>query len=339
MAIEGDPGARVPEWDAVRGFAVAGVVIAQTWRVTGVPATVSPGVLDPVRHLLAVVAEGCFLPILAFLFGVGFSVLAERAAARGERPWLVLGRRVLALGVLGLLHQVFQPGEALLPYALAGAVILLPATGLPRWCALAGGLVATAGAVLALGDGFGLLPGLFLLGLAAARYGVLERFRERGWLVALVFALALPAAVLAAQWEFRTPYLDLASSAPAVAGLLAGLAYATGLLLVLRTGFGAIVGDVLRPLGRMALTNYLGATALILLADARLHLSASNSYVALLLLACVVVLAQAVVSTGWSRWFVHGPVEWLWRCVTWWEWVPLRRRGPEPAAPLGLHLP
>ncbi|WP_194819626.1 DUF418 domain-containing protein [Nocardia sp. XZ_19_385] len=335
MAGDHDGWARVPELDAVRGFAVGGAVIAQTWRVTGVPATVAPGVLDPMRQLLAVVAEGCFLPIFAVLFGVSFSMVADRATARAEQPWLVLLRRVVALGVLGLVHQLFQPGEALLPYALAGLVILLPAAGLPRWVVLAAGLAATAGAAVLLGDGFGLVPGLFLLGMAGARFRIVEVLRERAWLVAMVFALALPAAVLAGKWEFRTSYLDLASSAPAVAGLLGALAYTTGLLLLLRTSFGELLGAVLRPMGRMALSNYLGATVLILVADALLD---SNSYGALLLLAVAIILLQTVFSALWLRWLRFGPVEWLWRCVTWWEWAPIWQRRPQPAS-LGLpHL-
>ncbi|MEV6275391.1 DUF418 domain-containing protein [Nocardia sp. NPDC051832] len=338
MAADRDGWMRIPELDAVRGFAVGGAVIAQTWQVTGVPGTIAPGVWDPMRRLLGVLAEGCFLPIFAVLFGLTFAMVADTAAARGERAWLVSARRVAALGVLGLLHQLFQPGEALLPYALVGLVVLLPAAALPRWGVLLVGLAATVGAALTLGDGFGLVPGLFLLGMAGARYGVVESLRARPWLVALVFALALPAAVLAGEWEFRTPYLDMASSAPAVAGVLGGLVYATGLLLLLRTGFGAPVGEVLRPMGRMALSNYLGATVLILAADALLRLSDANSYGALLLLAMVIIVTQAVVSTVWLRWLRYGPVEWLWRCVTWWEWVPVWQRPPRSAS-LGLpHL-
>ncbi|MEV0251324.1 DUF418 domain-containing protein [Nocardia sp. NPDC050712] len=320
---------RAPELDALRGLAVAGMVIVQAWHVTGIPATVTPGVLDPLRHVLAVVVEGCFLPIFAFLFGLSFSMLADR-------PWPVLLRRMLALGGLGLIHQVFQPGEALLPYAVAGAVILLPAAGLPRWAVLGAGLAATTGAALLLGDGFGLVPGLFLLGLAAGRFGVVEALRDRAWMPAAAFALALPAAVVAGKWEFRTSYLDLASSAPAIAGLLGALAYATGLLLVLRTGPGALAGELLAPLGRMALTNYLLATALILVAAATLGPSRSNDYAVLLAVSAGIVLVLGGFSALWLRRLSYGPVEWLWRCATWWEWVPMARPRPARAASLGL---
>ncbi|MFI2282496.1 DUF418 domain-containing protein [Nocardia beijingensis] len=317
---------RIQEVDAVRGFALCGMLVVNIWRITDIPATDASGVVLPVRHVLSVVFEGRFFPIFAFLFGIGFALLLDSAAERGERPRLVLIRRLLALGVIGLVHQQFQPGEALLPYALAGLAILLPASALPNWAVLLAGLVGTFGVALALGGGLALTPGLFLLGLATARAGIVDTLDERGWQIAAVFALALPAAIVAGRWEYRTPYLELWSTPSlAVAGLLGALAYVTGLLLLLRVEPGQVLAEVLRPLGRLALTNYVGATAAILLAAPRLGLSGSGSYAAVLGLAVGIIAMQAVCSAVWLRWFEYGPLEWVWRCVTWWTVVPIRR--------------
>ncbi|MEW1736485.1 DUF418 domain-containing protein [Nocardia beijingensis] len=317
---------RIQELDAVRGFALCGMLVVNIWRITDIPATDASGVVLPVRHVLSVVFEGRFFPIFAFLFGIGFALLLDSAAERGERPRLVLIRRLLALGVIGLVHQQFQPGEALLPYALAGLAILLPASALPNWAVLLAGLIGTFGVALALGGGLALTPGLFLLGLATARAGIVDTLDERGWQIAAVFALALPAAIVAGRWEYRTPYLEQWSTPSlAVAGLLGALAYVTGLLLLLRVEPGQVLAEVLRPLGRLALTNYVGATAAILLAAPRLGLSGSGSYAAVLGLAVGIIAMQAVCSAVWLRWFEYGPLEWVWRCVTWWTVVPIRR--------------
>lgn len=317
---------RIQELDAVRGFALCGMLVVNIWRITDIPATDASGVVLPVRHVLSVVFEGRFFPIFAFLFGIGFALLLDSAAERGERPRLVLIRRLLALGVIGLVHQQFQPGEALLPYALAGLAILLPSSALPNWAVLLAGLVGTFGVALALGGGLALTPGLFLLGLTTARAGIVDTLDERGWQIAAVFALALPAAIVAGRWEYRTPYLELWSTPSlAVAGLLGALAYVTGLLLLLRVEPGQVLAEVLRPLGRLALTNYVGATAAILLAAPRLGLSGSGSYAAVLGLAVGIIAMQAVCSAVWLRWFEYGPLEWVWRCVTWWTVVPIRR--------------
>ncbi|MEV0294661.1 DUF418 domain-containing protein [Nocardia sp. NPDC050710] len=328
---------RIPELDAVRGFALCGILVVDIWQITGMSATVSPGVMDSTRHMLSVLFEGRFFPIFSFLFGLGFSLFLDSAAEHTDRPRLVLARRLIALGVLGLVHHQFQPGEALLPYAVVGLVILLPAAELSRWILLTLGLAGTVGVALTLGGGLGLVPGLFLLGMAADRFGIAETLRERTWQLAVVFLLAAPAAVVAAWWEYHVPYLDLlASSAPALAGLLGALAYLTGLLLVLRTAFGEVLSEVLQPMGRMALTNYVGATGLILAADPRLGLAGSTNYELLLLLAASIMVVQVIISSVWLRWFGHGPLEWVWRCLTWWQPVPIRPRGAERADSLGL---
>jgi uncharacterized membrane protein YeiB len=317
---------RIQELDAVRGFALCGILVVDIWRITDMTATDESGVLIPIRHVLSVVFEGRFFPIFSFLFGIGFALLLDNAAERGERPRLVLIRRLLALGVIGAVHQLFQPGEALLPYALAGLVILLPASALPNWVVLVAGLAGTFGVALALGGGLALAPGLFLLGLATARAGIVDTLDERVWQIGAVFALALPAAIVAGMWEYRTPYLELWSTpATAVAGLLGALAYVTGLLLLLRVEPGQVLAEVLRPLGRMALTNYVGATALILLAAPRLGLYGSGDYAPVLGLAVAIILVQAVFSAVWLRLFEYGPLEWVWRCVTWWTVAPIRR--------------
>jgi hypothetical protein len=43
----------------------------------------------------------------------------------------------------------------------------------------------------------------------------------------------------------------------------------------------------------------------------------------------VVVSAQAVLSAYWLRHFRYGPAEWVWRCLTWWRLVPIRKRLPD----------
>ncbi|MGW4739653.1 DUF418 domain-containing protein [Nocardia xishanensis] len=332
------PRERIHELDAVRGFALCGIPVVIIWQMTDMTATVPSGeAMDPLRHALSVLVEGRFFPIFAFLFGLSFALFLDSATERTARPRLVLARRLIALGVLGLVHQRFQPGEALLPYAVAGAVILLPASALPPWLILTAGLVGTVGVALTLGGGLALVPGLFLLGLSAGRYDLVVGLRGRNWQLAAVFALTLPAALVTAVWQWRTTYLDLwTSSIEPIAGLFGALAYVSGLLLVLRTGYFEVLTEVLASMGRMSLTNYMSATALILIAESHLRLGGTTRYPALLGLAAGIVVFQAFVSYLWLSWFRYGPLEWLWRCVTWWRIVPLGKPEPEGVASIGL---
>ncbi|MFE7801287.1 DUF418 domain-containing protein [Nocardia sp. NPDC057440] len=325
---------RIHELDAVRGMALCGILVVDIWQITDMSATVAPGIIDPARHVLSVLFEGRFFPIFSFLFGLSFALFLDSAPRRTDRPRLVLARRLVALGVLGAVHHVFQPGEVLLPYAIVGLVILLPAAGLPRWILLLAGAAGTVGVALTLGGGLAMVPGLFLLGLAADRFGILDQLRDRGWLLALAFAASVPAAVFAGMWEFRTPYLELWTSVAApVAGLLGALAYSTGFLLFLRTDTGEVCSEVLEPMGRMALTNYVSATALILVADPWLGLSGSTRYGSLLGSVAAIILVQALFSSYWLRWFRYGPIEWIWRCLTWWQLVPNLRTREERRQP------
>ncbi|WP_036528900.1 DUF418 domain-containing protein [Nocardia sp. CNY236] len=322
---------RIDEWDVARGFALCGILAVDSWRITGLATTDEWGVILPARHVLAVVFEGRFLPIFSFLFGLGFAVLLDRAVERSGRPRLVLARYLIALGVLGVVVQQVQPRAILLPHALVGLLMLLPAVTLPGWMVAVAGVVGTAGVASTFGGELALVPGVCLLGMASARFGLANVLRAGRWRIGGVFLVALPAAVVASTWESRTANLELWSGpTTAVAATLGALAYSTGLLLLLRSEPGQVLAEVLRPLGRMTVTNYVGGTVTIVLIAPHLKLSGSSDYATPLGLAVGVVLGLVLVSALWLRVFAYGPLEWAWRCLTWWTvgafW---RSRKPE----------
>jgi uncharacterized protein len=82
---------------------------------------------------------------------------------------------------------------------------------------------------------------------------------------------------------------------------------------------------VFGPLGRMALTNYLGATVAVLAVAAVVGHPERWSTKAVLVLVGAVLAAQWVFSTLWLRGFRQGPLEWLWRWATWAHRPALRR--------------
>jgi uncharacterized membrane protein YeiB len=103
------------------------------------------------------------------------------------------------------------------------------------------------------------------------------------------------------------------------------VAYATGLLLVLPTPLGRWFAPTVEALGRMALTNYLTATLLILGLGTLLGLRESAAWPTMLGLAAAILVLQALWSRWWLARFRYGPLEWAWRCVTWWRCVDPRR--------------
>ena len=327
---------RIDALDVVRGFALCGILLVNigpiTWMGYNVPAEERTGAAVP-ELWLHMLVDGRFFPIFSFLFGVGFAMFLDSAATRHARPRLLLVRRLAALAVFGGVHYLGQPGEALLPYAVFGLLVLLPASYLPRAVVLAGGVAGSAAALALFGGGLALTPGVFLLGMAVAQYRVPQRLDgATGW-VALAFALFTAASVPAALWHWSDVENTGFNTSGGVAGLLMAGAYVTGLCLLLRTPLRGALQALFAPLGRLALTNYLTATVLVLIAGWALDFPSAEQWGALFAVAGGVLAAQWVFSVLWLRTFRYGPLEWVWRCVTWWELVPLRRGAQSPAAP------
>src|SRR5690606_37323632 len=297
---------RIEALDVLRGFALCGILLVNIGPVTGMgyDAVEAGRISGPAAPelWLHMLVDGRFFPIFSFLFGIGFAIFLDSAAGRHPRPRLLLLRRLAALGLLGALHQTLHPGEALLPYAVFGLLVLVPASFLPPWAVLAGGAAGAVAGVTAVHGGMLLIPGMFLLGMAAARYRVPQRLDRLTGRVGIAFAL------------------------------FAAAADTTGLSLIMRTPPAGALHRLFAPLGRMALTNYITATPVVLAAGWALDFSAQDRWGALFALAAAVLAAQWVFSVLWLRAFRYGPLEWAWRCVTWWRPVPLRREA-RPAAP------
>ncbi|ACZ89286.1 DUF418 domain-containing protein [Streptosporangium roseum] len=309
---------RLHELDALRGFAVCGIMLVNTWQHTreqlGAPDR------NAVDWAIDNLLQSRFYPIFSFLFGLSFVLFLRSAAERTDHPRVVLLRRLAVLACFGLVHQLVNPGEVLLPYAIFGVLVLLPASFLPRPAVPVLGLAVTAWAVHE-GGGMKLIPGLFLLGMAVMEYPPPE------WLLPPSFAVSAVLAVGLGYLWIRTlddPGLFYRGTYPA-AGLAAAVAYCTGLLLLLRSRPRDALLAVLAPLGRMALTNYLVSTAVILLALPLL--TADPTRIAGVLLSAGVLALQVVLSRKWLARFRYGPLEWLWRRLTWMEAAPNRRIG------------
>ncbi|MGV9775896.1 DUF418 domain-containing protein [Streptosporangium sp. NPDC003464] len=307
---------RLHELDALRGFAVCGIMLVNTWQHTRENLTAPED--TAVDWMIDNLLQSRFYPIFSFLFGLSFVLFLRSAAGRTDHPRLVLLRRLAVLACFGLVHQLVNPGEVLLPYAIFGALVLLPVSCLPRPAALALGVAVTAWAVHE-GGGTKLIPGLFLLGMAMMEYPPPE------WLLAPVFAGACVLAVILGYLWARTAVdhtLFYRGTYPA-AGLAAAVAYCTGLLLLLRTRAREALLAALSPLGRMALTNYLVSTLVILAALPLL--TADPTRITGVLLAAAVLALQVVFSRAWLARFRYGPLEWAWRRLTWMEPMPNRR--------------
>jgi uncharacterized protein len=84
---------------------------------------------------------------------------------------------------------------------------------------------------------------------------------------------------------------------------------------------------VLAPMGRMALTNYLMQTviAILLFTGVGLGWGSHVSAITFEALAFAVFVVQVLWSRWWLSRFQFGPMEWLWRSLTYGRVMPMRR--------------
>ncbi|MEV7005480.1 DUF418 domain-containing protein [Streptosporangium sp. NPDC051022] len=308
---------RIAALDVIRGFALCGILLANVQPIANAGRTVVlEGQASPADAWPGLFVDQRFYPIFSLLFGVGFSLLLNSAGERTARPRLLLTRRLLALLAMGLAHHLLLwEGDILAVYALVGLVVLLPSTWLPRWAVAGLAVVLLAGALALAAGPFSLVPGLFLLGSALTRYGVTDRI-ERSTRVPATLGLLLAVLAVPVVWlQVGEVRLTLTLT---LAGLLIAGAYVCGMLVLLRTPLRPVLETVFAPLGRMALTNYLTATVLVL-AAARLVGGVPHEWstATVLTIAGIILAVQWTWSTLWLNRYRQGPIEWLWRWITW----------------------
>lgn len=120
--------------DALRGFALLGIVIANfpefslyTFMSAEDVAALPFSTADRwSRYLLYLFIDGKFYTIFSLLFGIGFSIILENVTRRGGNAMSVFYRRMIVLAFIGLLHLLFiWSGDILLLYALLGMILPL----------------------------------------------------------------------------------------------------------------------------------------------------------------------------------------------------------------------
>jgi uncharacterized protein len=87
------------------------------------------------------------------------------------------------------------------------------------------------------------------------------------------------------------------------------------------------LGSRFAAAGRMAFSNYLGTSFLMMFVfhGWALGLFAQLHRIELLFVVIAVWAGMLLWSKAWLAHHRYGPLEWLWRCLTYWKLFPLRR--------------
>ncbi|MHA2890470.1 DUF418 domain-containing protein [Bacillus cereus] len=337
---------RIDILDYLRGFALIGILMINITNLLNLKSPVSNSMDEYYQRFLYLFVEGHFYTIFTFLFGIGFYIFITRAKEKGANAYLLFIRRLIVLFIMGYIHSIFHPGEALASYAIYG-FILLPFYKIKRQINLIIGVLGISGAIGAIffadeSKDLLIVP-LFLLGLTAGQYRIFENISKniRAYKIFTIIAAVFAVIGLVFQYMHIPPVISGMIIAGAVrsdmqasnlflqVGIVQGLfvsAFYIGILVILlQNNWVQKLFCPLKYYGRMALTNYISQTALVLIVGYLFQRIGTYSYFCTLFVCIGIYIIQILFSMIWLRFFRMGPLEYIWRILTYWKLIPIRR--------------
>lgn len=178
---------------------------------------------------------------------------------------------------------------------------------------------------------------MFLLGLLIGRrelfknaLNFLTLYRKLFWM-GLIIGIPLNLLLLYTVVKGNNGVIDQWQVLGRVAGIFGGVAflcaYVSGFILLYHSGKLSTLFSGFSAVGRMALTNYLSHSliALFLFRSIGLGLYGKVEMWQGILLTCVIFGLQILFSKWWLGKFRFGPLEWLWRTLTYGQVQPFKR--------------
>ena len=388
------PSDRITSLDALRGFALLGILVINI-RVFSMPeqTLLNPNVygdftgLDYWTWFLGhVFAQSKFITIFSALFGAGVLLFVESKEEKGQDAARLHLRRTAVLIAIGLLHAyLLWYGDILVTYGLTGIFLLfvrdldarrlttlagvfllfVPAIELFAAVSIGGEAIAaqwqpaeaaireqvatyrggwldqmshrvsssfqrqTSGFI---GQSFWRVGGVMLLGMALYKKGVLTDERSTafyrrlvaGGVVGVGIVVAGVAYVEANDWSAGAALYWRQFNY--VGSLLVAGGYVGLVTLFVRWRGEGLATRALAAVGRTAFTNYLLQTvvATTIFYGHGLGLFGSVSRVEAMGIVVAIWAVQVPLSVLWLRYFRFGPVEWVWRTLTYGEAQPMR---------------
>ncbi len=192
-----------------------------------------------------------------------------------------------------------------------------------------------------------LLPGLlffypnalamFLIGVVFMRNGYLARPAEHKAFFKRLFAISLPlglsGAFVVAHFSPQVSQLDPGWSSVivvighAVGGFFLAMTYLSLIVFCSQRGMFTKLRQLVADMGRMALTNYLvqSLIATTLYFSYGFGLYGKISPLHGIFIVVAIYLVQMVYSHYWLKAYKYGPMEWLWRSLTYGRMMPMKK--------------
>jgi uncharacterized protein len=184
--------------------------------------------------------------------------------------------------------------------------------------------------------------GFMLIGMALFKWGVvtLQAPARVYWLLLLIgYGVGVPLRVYTTGHIIESDWAMLSWTDYQLTYEVRRLFMTAGhlglLLLFVRSGILAWLQNAIAAVGRMALTNYImhSVLALIIFLRPGFGLYGAFERHELYYVVAGICLFQLIVSPIWLKYYRFGPLEWVWRSLTYMKRPPLRRRPGDVGLP------
>ncbi|WJE28157.1 DUF418 domain-containing protein [Bacillus cereus] len=335
---------RIVDLDVIRGFALIGIFlvnISMFFNEAGLS-----NIDLPSDKWINILVTGKFYAIFSLLFGAGSALFLARAKAKGQSSSLYI-RRMIILLLIGLLHASIWGGDILCTYAIIGLVLLLLHKIPSKWLLTislslhALGIIAN---ILIYDYMYGgkenmplflnmlqLITSLssilvyFIEGFSLMKMDILTKLKKRPKLHATLIIVLGSISIVGVTVQFLTPSAKLSFSLLSVLQPFLTLTYILILVALLKSKAGSIVLKPLQAYGRMGMSNYLGQTVIGMFILPLFLNGFSPAFV--MVSVCILTwIVQITLSNIWLKYFTFGPVEWIWRCLTYWNFISIKKQ-------------
>ena len=184
--------------------------------------------------------------------------------------------------------------------------------------------------------GFTDVLGMMLIGMGLYRMGFLTgalSYKVYGWTIAIGFLLSIPINGFEAWGVIRDNFQPESAwwvlyQVGRLTGTIANVAL---VVLISKAGLFKSLTSRIAAVGQTALSNYLftSISCTVLFNGFGFGLYGKLEYYQLYAVVACVWLLNLTLSPIWLRHFQFGPMEWVWRSLTYWKRQPMRRNNLE----------
>jgi uncharacterized protein len=177
--------------------------------------------------------------------------------------------------------------------------------------------------------------GLMLMGMALYKWKILQasrsrKFYVRGWLISWLIGFPIIIYGLVknfdVNWSFEFS-MFLGSQYNYWGSLFVSFGYICIIMLISQSTAGMAIKKRLAAIGQMALTNYIAQSVIcvFIFYGVGFGLFGQVDRSTQLLITLAIWIIQYAWSKAWLDRYQFGPLEWLWRSLTYWKIQPMKR--------------